>query len=149
MRLSRGLLGRLGKSAEFEANYLKENPDVERAVEAGRFQSGYEHWLVNGKFEGRTWGQATKAEEKSLRLTTRPRFAANILSETDGDLLEIGPLNTPLIKSNNCSYFDILPTEKLKVKAELEGLNPDTVPVINFWHPTGDLTVIDKNSQPW
>ena len=145
MRLSRRLLRRLGKSSEFEARYLRENPDVEEAVEAGIFRSGYEHWLNHGKPEGRTWGELTNTGNENPRFITRTRFAAKIFSEVEGgDILEIGPLNMPLIKSKNCSYFDILPTEKLRAKAEREGLNPETVPDIEFWHPNGDLSVIDK-----
>lgn len=50
MRLFRGLLGRLGKSAEFEARYLKENTDVHNAVAEGLFKTGHEHYLLRRKF---------------------------------------------------------------------------------------------------
>ncbi|KEO96651.1 hypothetical protein EH32_10525 [Erythrobacter litoralis] len=36
-----------------ELRYIDENPDVSRAVEAGRFRSGYEHYVLNGHLEGR------------------------------------------------------------------------------------------------
>lgn len=36
-----------------EAHYLRENPDVAEAVQAGLFDSGYHHWLISGKYEGR------------------------------------------------------------------------------------------------
>jgi hypothetical protein len=41
-------------------------------------------------------------------------------------------------------YFDLLPTQLLRKKAEHEGLNPNSVPEITFSHPEGDLRVINK-----
>ena len=37
----------------FEKDYLYANPDVRVAVTEGRVASGYEHWLANGRAEGR------------------------------------------------------------------------------------------------
>jgi hypothetical protein len=35
-----------------EITYLAVNPDVDAAVRAGEFESGYEHWMTCGKVEG-------------------------------------------------------------------------------------------------
>ncbi|WP_298308761.1 glycosyltransferase [uncultured Erythrobacter sp.] len=39
------------------AHYLSENPDVASAVEAGLFSSGYEHYLIHGKAQSRTYSR--------------------------------------------------------------------------------------------
>jgi hypothetical protein len=38
-----------------EDDYLYANPDVETLVRAGQYASGYEHWNMVGKGEGRPW----------------------------------------------------------------------------------------------
>ena len=40
-------------SETFEADYLQANPDVLRAVQAGDFESGWEHYLTYGYYEQR------------------------------------------------------------------------------------------------
>lgn len=37
-----------------EATYLAANADVQAAVTAGTFASGYQHWILNGQFESRS-----------------------------------------------------------------------------------------------
>lgn len=46
--------------AEFiENSYLKANPDVVEAIARGSFSSGFEHWLLHGREEGRIlWTKA-------------------------------------------------------------------------------------------
>ena len=36
-----------------EEDYLKANPDIERAIRRGELSSGYEHWIETGRAEGR------------------------------------------------------------------------------------------------
>lgn len=73
----------------------------------------------------------------------RNAFSEKIITETHGKILEIGPLNRPLVTGSQVEYFDILPTSKLKEKAQGEGLDPTTVPNINYSHPNGNLSSIE------
>jgi hypothetical protein len=41
-------------------------------------------------------------------------------------------------------YFDLLPTDKLREKAMKEGLDPGTVPIIDFHDSNGDLSVVSE-----
>ena len=51
----RSYLGEDGRAPLFtDRAYLRANPDVELAVRAGQFASGYEHWIIYGRAEGRT-----------------------------------------------------------------------------------------------
>ena len=76
----------------------------------------------------------------------RDGFRALILQECSLSLiLEIGPLNRPLISTTETKYFDLLPTDKLRDKAKSEGLDPKTVPIINFSDPNGNLGVIQDS----
>jgi FkbM family methyltransferase len=45
-----------------EEGYLKYNPDVEEAVKAGHFASGFEHWLKHGVSEGRHWPVSSSSD---------------------------------------------------------------------------------------
>lgn len=64
--------------------------------------------------------------------------------EASSRILEIGPLNRPLVNTANTKYFDLLPTDELREKAKSEGLDPKTVPNINFSDPKGNLGVIQE-----
>ena len=76
---------------------------------------------------------------------TRSGFLSILLEqESESSILEIGPLNRPLVKTPNTKYFDLHPTAELKKKAKSEGLDPETVPHISFSDPTGNLGVIDE-----
>ena len=74
----------------------------------------------------------------------REEFVQKILSKSNGDILEIGPLNRPLIVGKFMSYFDLYPTIELKARATQEGLDPNTVPEINYNHPEGNLSSITR-----
>ena len=39
-----------------ERAYLKANPDIAQAVAQGNFKSGYQHWLMHGRYENRGFG---------------------------------------------------------------------------------------------
>ena len=72
----------------------------------------------------------------------RSTFIENILAKSHHEILEIGPLNRPLITGDFMKYFDLLPTEELTVRAAEQGLNSDTVPSIDFFDRNGDLSVV-------
>jgi SAM-dependent methyltransferase len=79
------------------------------------------------------------------KVTSRLEFANALQSNYSSDLiLEIGPLNRPMITSPNVRYFDLLNTQGMRQKAEQEGLDPNTVPEIHFYHENGDLGVVDE-----
>jgi hypothetical protein len=63
--------------------------------------------------------------------------------EAESSILEIGPLNRPLVKTQFTKYFDLLPTQELKAKALSEGLDPNTVPEIDFHEPNGNLAAVN------
>jgi GT2 family glycosyltransferase len=57
-----------------EAGYLRLNPDVRRAIEVGQVASGYAHYLLYGRFEGRAL-PGTPQEARNIMLAT-PRDTA-------------------------------------------------------------------------
>ena len=76
----------------------------------------------------------------------RSEFLALILNqESQAPILEIGPLNKPLVSTPKTKYFDLYPTDKLKARAIREGLDPKTVPIISFSDPQGNLGVITES----
>ena len=58
--------------------------------------------------------------------------------------LEIGPLNRPIMSGERVKYFDLFETKKLKEKATIEGLDPETVPNIDYHDSNGDLSGITE-----
>jgi hypothetical protein len=84
------------------------------------------------------------AEERSRGAVSRSTFIQQILAARQGDILEIGPLNRPLATGHFMKYFDLLPTAELKARAVEQGLNPDSVPWINFHDSNGNLSVITE-----
>jgi SAM-dependent methyltransferase len=83
--------------------------------------------------------RSTADVEQSLN---RDQFTERILKSKKDLILEIGPLNRPLITGHFMKYFDLLPTEKLKIRAVDQGLDPISVPPIDFHDENGDLSVI-------
>jgi SAM-dependent methyltransferase len=59
-------------------------------------------------------------------------------------VLEIGPLDKPLLRGPNVFYFDVLDTERLRARAVTLGRNAAGIPDIHFSSETGDLGVIDR-----
>jgi len=80
----------------------------------------------------------------SLVKLSRNEFINNLSKQTFVTFLEIGPLNRPLLRGENVKYFDLECTSDLKNKAKNEGLDPDTVPNIDFYHSEGDLSVVNE-----
>ena len=122
--------------------YLIENPDVQNAIKNNVFKNGREHYMRHGKSEGRIWPKNSVFNPQTFKFPNREALSTQILIETTGKILEIGPLSMPLVKDPSCSYFDLMPTDELKEKARIAGLNPEDVPNIDFWHPEGDLSEI-------
>lgn len=127
-----------------EKCYLAANKDVVAAIESGAYRSGFDHFSKHGKFESRL----QLAEEVSSyflsKMLTREVFAQEIESELEDKILEIGPLNKPLITKSSCKYFDLFDRDGMKKKALEHNLNPDTVPHIHFFEKIGDLSIINE-----
>ena len=82
-------------------------------------------------------------ETENKNVVTRDELATKILdSRRGGEVLEIGPLNRPLINGEFMRYFDILATSDLRSRAASEGLDSNTVPEIHYWHPNGSLAEV-------
>jgi hypothetical protein len=72
-----------------EAEYLRCHPDVQAAIAAKHFDSGVQHWLKKGRFEGRRWtpglprtrmaSAASKARAEAV--LSPPRAGGESLSE--------------------------------------------------------------------
>jgi predicted SAM-dependent methyltransferase len=63
------------------------NPDVSAAVSAGQFQSGFAHYQLAGKKEGRVWGRRGELDRQE-------KVMAGLNRESLG--LEIGPSHNPI-----------------------------------------------------
>lgn len=127
-----------------EKCYLAVNRDVVAAIESGVFTSGFDHFSKHGKFESRLQLAGVDSDYVLTDPLTRTIFAQGIESNPNDRILEIGPLNKPLITANNCKYFDLCDTDELRRKAVGANLDPNTVPHIDFYEKTGDLTVIHE-----
>jgi hypothetical protein len=88
-------------------------------------------------------GVSHNSGDETIKVVTRDVFAEKILdSRGEGEVLEIGPLNRPLIEGDFMRYFDILPTSELRSRAASEGLDSDSVPEIHYSDPNGNLTKV-------
>ena len=85
------------KNSNFnEVDYLKANPDVFLAVNSGQFSSGFHHYDLIGKYEGR--------KLSSVKNMTRIEKVLSCL-KMDGKGLEIGPSHNPIAPKKN--GFDV------------------------------------------
>lgn len=85
-----------------------------------------------------------RESKSSPKVRTRHEFIADLNKQSNLTHLEIGPLNRPLLLGKNVKYFDLENTAGLKAKAIKEGLDPSTVPEINFYHNEGDISIIQE-----
>jgi SAM-dependent methyltransferase len=85
-----------------------------------------------------------KVVSKILNAKTRAVFISDLLLCEFNKILEIGPLNRPLLVGKNVKYFDLATTTDLRNKADCEGLDSSTVPNIDFFDPNGDLSGITE-----
>jgi len=65
------------------ATYLAANPDVQAAITAGAFTNAYQHWVLNGQFEGRAGAPevTTPNSGSTFTLTTD----VDVITGTAGD----------------------------------------------------------------
>ena len=68
----------------------------------------------------------------------------DILNRGKEKILEIAPLDSPFVNTENTSYFDVMPRDDLQKKAVTLGRDPSKVPDIHFHHPNGDLGIVDS-----
>mmetsp|Transcript_4202 Transcript_4202/g.4836 ORF Transcript_4202/g.4836 Transcript_4202/m.4836 type:complete len:876 (+) Transcript_4202:264-2891(+) len=55
---------------EGERKYLHLNRDVAEAIKRGNYETGFQHWEINGKSKGRSYSCMTDAQKQSGLLTT-------------------------------------------------------------------------------
>jgi hypothetical protein len=85
-----------------------------------------------------------RGSKSSPKALSRDQFVSDLISQSNSIHLEIGPLNRPLLRGKNVKYFDLESTPGLKEKAKSEGLDPSTVPEIDFHHNEGDISIIKQ-----
>ena len=88
------------------------------------------HYEDHGRNEGR---MATPGAH-------RYGFVAQI--PPNGLTLEIGPAVRPVLLGPNIRYFDIADQAGLVARAKIEGYPADDCPVIHYFSPIGDLSVV-------
>ena len=80
-----------------EAGYLAANPDVAAAVRSGSYPSGYQHWIVAGRGEGRPLS---------------PSHSRNSIVCRELDLvgrgLELGPLDKPIVPKRDGHRVEVV-----------------------------------------
>jgi hypothetical protein len=127
-----------------EKCYLAVNRDVAAAIESGAFTSGFDHFSKLGKFESRLQVADVDSEYFLTEPLTRMIFGQEIESDPRDSILEIGPLNKPLITGKKCKYFDLFDQNGMQKRALEQNLDPQTVPHIDFFEKNGDLSVIHE-----
>lgn len=65
-------------------------------------------------------------------------------AQSERSVLEIGPLNSPAILGPNVKYMDVYDDEGLSKYAAGFGLDPSTVPSIDYVSPTGSFDMVDR-----
>jgi hypothetical protein len=116
-----------------EDAYLDANPDVAVAVKAGHFLSGFEHYQLVGKTEGRLLMPLSPCLTRQERVLLGLRH--------DGLGLEIGPSHNPIAAKRdgyNVHILDHLDQTALKAKYAHHGqygVNIDNIEEVDFvWH---------------
>lgn len=80
-----------------------------------------------------------KQGRRSNNIIDRKEFAS--LAYQGGPVLEIGPLDNPLLRGSNVSYADYFSFEALRKKAITHNRSPETVPDIKY--VLGEMTLAD------
>ena len=65
-------------------------------------------------------------------------------AQSESSVLEIGPLNSPQILGPHVKYMDVYDNEGLSKYAAGFGLDPSTVPSIDYVSPTGSFDMVDR-----
>lgn len=95
-------------------------------------QEAQRHYLRHGIGEGR----------RSHALPNRNAFAD---LAARGEVLEIGPYRSPMLRGPQISYFDVLDSAGLRERAARHQRSSEGVPEkIHFVSPTGDLSIVDR-----
>jgi hypothetical protein len=97
------------------------------------------------RFKKTFLARGNEATGIAVNINSRSSFANLIFSNNFESVLEIGPLDRPLLRGENIKYFDVLPTNLLREKASREGLHGESVPDIDYWDSRGNLKVINRN----
>jgi 2-polyprenyl-3-methyl-5-hydroxy-6-metoxy-1,4-benzoquinol methylase len=121
-----------------EQEYLEMFPDVQKAVLAGEFKSGYHHYKKFGKNEGRAPSGIA------------PRIQAVFHSINPNGLgLEIGASHNPIApkrKGYNVHILDHLNAHDLRIKYADEAIDIDNIEEVDFVWNGEPLTEIIGNS---
>lgn len=113
--------------AEFDPSvYRSHCPDLRSLNDADLAH----HYASTGAREGRS---ASTISSRHAFIDLIPQFSS---------LLEIGPFANPLRRGPNVKYFDVLPTELLRQRAKVHGVDPTKCPQIDYVSETGDLAVV-------
>jgi hypothetical protein len=94
----------------------------------------HQHWHDYGIKEGRV---ASLVRDRSTFIKTIEMFSLK-------SLLEIGPFNRPMISGVNVKYFEVLDRSKLALRASEQGLDPSTIPEIDYVDEFGNLSSVDE-----
>ncbi len=156
-----------------ENDYLRANPDVAAAVEAGHFASGLAHFNQCGKAEGRIFTEPTppgmfaKIRGVLSRASCIPRRALagihtgstsreeKILSAIDKRLpgLEIGPSHRPVAPKKsgfNVKILDHLDTAGLRDKYRSHGVDVEAIEEVDYvWSGESLSTLVDDRKFDW
>jgi predicted SAM-dependent methyltransferase len=125
-----------------EKCYLLANSDVKRAVGAGQFSSGRDHYLKFGYLEGRP-----------LRLAGVPRRAEKVLLEINasGNGLEIGPSHNPIAPKSSgyrVEIVDHLSAEDLREKYKDHNLQLEKIEDVDYvWNGEKLSDLVGKPNQ--
>jgi hypothetical protein len=92
------------------------------------------HYLRFGQNEGRICSS----------IHSRHSFLETLQELDLSSILEIGPFNRPMISGPNVKYFEVLNKNQLELRASEQGLDPSTIPEIDYVDEFGDLTSVDK-----
>jgi predicted SAM-dependent methyltransferase len=110
-----------------ETDYLAANPDVMDAIKEGQFRSGFEHFEMYGKSEGRPL-------KRSFGISSREDKVFYIL-DRKGLGLEIGPSHNPIApkkKGFNVHILDHASDEELRKKYQDHGVNLNNIEEVDF-----------------
>jgi hypothetical protein len=101
--------------------------------------------MMSEQFNPKTTKPSQTFDMSSLqRSIGRAEFIERLTLMRNTSHLEVGPLNRPLLRGSNVKYFDLVSTFGLREKASNEGLDPTTIPNIDYYHQDGDLSVVKE-----
>lgn len=113
---------------EFDAQFYREShPDLAELTD----EQVLAHFVQFGRIEGRV-GHPAALRDGFVQLID-PHLPT----------LEIGPMDTPVLRGPKVSYFDVLDTDGLRKRCEQHGRSAQNCPHIDFVSPHGDLSVVD------